>query len=303
VCISKCPELATIRFEKISITIRAEAFLKPETTIAKDVNNESIELTGEKVSVEKREGKFFLILPVMLEKGRKLDSLISENVKFVKRKAKLPVFYKGEKVATLKLITKDAIGRGEDAVAEVKKMKIETLPITADFSDADPRVGVAEINISAELKELPEEVELEVTPMKSIPPKVMDVLQKVAENKKLKMKDIAYGFEIKKLGEIAGHAKIRLKVDRKWADGYGVENVRIFRVPEFGPAELLPTNFVGYEENRAVFEASSPGLSVFSLAAVEEEAPEEIVIPGFEILALVLAFLVIVKFEWRKKSF
>ena len=63
-------------------------------------------------------------------------------------------------------------------------------------------------------------------------------------------------------------AKIRMSVDRAWADRYGVNNIFIIRISD-GTREVLRTIFVGYQAGRAVFEAYSPhGLSTFILAAL-----------------------------------
>jgi len=80
--------------------------------------------------------------------------------------------------------------------------------------------------------------------------------------------DVAYGVMVYETNLTTGAATITLKVDRTWADNYGVDNIKIFRISD-GTKEVLPTEFTGYEDDYAVFEGTSQGgLSTFGLAAV-----------------------------------
>jgi hypothetical protein len=59
-----------------------------------------------------------------------------------------------------------------------------------------------------------------------------------------------------------------MKVGRAWADAYHTENVKVFRMSD-GVQEALPTTFVGYDGDYAVFQAvSAGGLSTFGLVAL-----------------------------------
>ena len=65
-----------------------------------------------------------------------------------------------------------------------------------------------------------------------------------------------------------GRAIITMKVGRNWADAHGLENINILRLSD-DIREVLPTTFIGYEEEHAVFEAvSEGGLSYFGLAVL-----------------------------------
>jgi hypothetical protein len=83
---------------------------------------------------------------------------------------------------------------------------------------------------------------------------------------------VAYGIRVDKTaltGNSVGKATLTMKVGRNWADAYGTEKIRVFRMSD-GVKEVLPTTFKGYEGDYAVFEAvSEGGLSTFGLAALK----------------------------------
>jgi hypothetical protein len=84
--------------------------------------------------------------------------------------------------------------------------------------------------------------------------------------------DVAYGIRVDKTGLTGinvGKTTLTMKVGRNWADAYGTDKIRVFRMSD-GVKEVLPTTFKGYEGDYAVFEAiSEGGLSTFGLAALK----------------------------------
>jgi hypothetical protein len=142
----------------------------------------------------------------------------------------------------------------------------------ADFSQFDPDVGEIAVSIDVDVIDTPEGGSIEITALLELPEDTVSGFELAATDAGLTIVDVAYGISVDHgtlPDDNIGTATITMKVDRMWADDYGVDNVRIIRVSN-GTNEVLPTVFVGYDGNFAVFEGTSAnGLSEFGLVAIE----------------------------------
>jgi hypothetical protein len=140
-----------------------------------------------------------------------------------------------------------------------------------DFTQLDLDVGRVAIKIAVDIIQAPAGSNIKVTAMKELPEEVSSGFELVATDAQVSIVDVAYGIRVDKANLAAdnvGTATITMKVGRTWADNYGVDNVKIFRRSN-GTCEVLPTEFVGYEDDLAVFRGTSEeGLSTFGLVAV-----------------------------------
>lgn len=202
---------------------------------------------------------------------------------------------KGREIGFLTVKTKDG---------QVDEVKWKSNPIEVDFSQVDPAVGQAEVQIDIDMgATLPDEMALSIAPKKD--DGLKSAVDKLGPTFTVefgkRLKDVAYSVEIgaavtlEVKGDVAappGAAAIQgatldFKVNRAWADEHGTDNVRIFRQSDDGQVTTLPTTFVGHVGAQSLFQATTPGLSVFSLAAVEPvpAATPPAQQPGFEVLA------------------
>jgi len=164
----------------------------------------------------------------------------------------------------------------------------------ADFSQFDPDVGQIAVSIDVDVTDTPEGGSIDVIAMLELPEDTVAGFELAATDAGLSIVDVAYGISVNHdtlPDDNIGEATITMKVDRMWADNYGVDNVRIIRVSN-GTNEVLPTVFVGYEGDYAVFEGTSAnGLSEFGLVAIADTTfalsgfsiDPEVVLPGEDV--------------------
>jgi hypothetical protein len=162
-------------------------------------------------------------------------------------------------------------------------------------------VGKVNVQIGAELSDLPSDASIKV----KIKQKLADAEKQNFDNKAAEsgytIGDIAYGVDVEKTNLGATNASVTLKVGKEWADAYQGK-VRIFRSSD-GTTEMLPTKFVSYEGDSAIFEGTSEnGLSIFALASVETSATSAPTQkqPAFE-FAFAIAGLLLVGYLIRKR--
>jgi tetratricopeptide (TPR) repeat protein len=137
-----------------------------------------------------------------------------------------------------------------------------------DLTSFDPDVGHVAANIAINILQSSEGARIEGILMRELPEEVVSGFELAAADAGVSILDVAYGVMVYETNITTGAATITLKVDRTWADNYGVDNIKIFHISD-GTKEVLPTEFTGYEGNYAVFEGTSEGgLSTFGLAAV-----------------------------------
>lgn len=160
-----------------------------------------------------------------------------------------------------------------------KKANWESKPIGVDFSAVAPDVGKGEVKVNLGLKDLPESVKLKFAAKRDDDVKKM--LDQEAPKKNLKVLGVAFSVDVETDMQVED-ATFQVKCNKAWADKHGTGKVKVIR-QSGGATEVLDTKFLGYEGDLAIFETTSPGLSVFSLAAVEPAAPPA-KSPGFEAL-------------------
>jgi hypothetical protein len=139
----------------------------------------------------------------------------------------------------------------------------------ADLTLLDPDIGYVSVEIAGSNSEAGG---VGVTVYKEPSSEEWDGFALAASDEGLGLSDIAYVVDVDAPAS-AGEAIITMKVNRAWADNYGVDNVVIFRYYD-GTCQMLDTTFEGYEGDLAVFQATSPdGLSTFGLGSTYTPAP------------------------------
>ena len=144
-----------------------------------------------------------------------------------------------------------------------------------DLTKLDANVGKCAVSIEVDFKDALAGAGIQVTALDKLSEEVSSGFALAAADVKATIVDVAYSIRVDKTGLTAanvGKATITMKVGRNWADAYGVENIKVFRLSD-GTTEVLPTTFIGYDGDYAIFEAvSEGGLSTFGLAAVAPSA-------------------------------
>lgn len=140
-----------------------------------------------------------------------------------------------------------------------------------DLTKLDASIGKCSVKIDVDIKDAPDGAGIQVTALDELTEEIGSAFALVATNGSASVADVAYGIRVDKTGLTSsniGSATITMKVGRAWADAYHTENVKVFRMSD-GVQEALPTTFVGYDGDYAVFQAvSAGGLSTFGLVAV-----------------------------------
>jgi hypothetical protein len=141
-----------------------------------------------------------------------------------------------------------------------------------DLTKLDANIGKCAVKIDVDIKDAPDGASIQVTALDELPEDASSAFELVAADGKAVILDVAYGIRVDKTG-LTGinvdKATLTMKVGRNWADAYGTDKIRVFRMSD-GVKEVLPTTFKGYEGDYAVFEAiSEGGLSTFGLAALK----------------------------------
>jgi len=153
--------------------------------------------------------------------------------------------------------------------------QVETSQYWFDFTELDASIGKCAVQIGLDVRDAPEGAAIEIAAMKTLPAKVNPGFEVVASETGMSILDVAYVIQVDKSNlatENMGSATITLKVGRSWVEHYGVGNIRVLRLNE-GAGQALPTSFVGYEGDLAVFQAvSEDGLSYFGLVAISPVA-------------------------------
>ena len=148
--------------------------------------------------------------------------------------------------------------------------------LTIDFSSVGPEVGEVTVSIDVDISNAPANASIEMTAMKELTEYIRSEFELAATPSYLSIpvEDIAYviGVDTTSLGAgNIGAATITMKVGRAWADRWGTDNIKIFRIGGEGKKEALPTEFAGYEGDYAVFVGTSEkGLSYFGLVATSK---------------------------------
>jgi hypothetical protein len=141
-----------------------------------------------------------------------------------------------------------------------------------DFGHLDSAVGECAASINFELASGADEgASVEMTAMKQIIPDLVAQFGLAASEEGLGVLDLAYVIRVDKTGLEEGDIEggtITMKVGRAWAEAHAGDQVAILRVSE-GVYEVLPTEFLGYDGDTAIYEGTlTGGFSCFALAAV-----------------------------------
>lgn len=304
-CLSGCPEAVG---RLATLAMKAERFhglrVNPKEATARDENQNPVEVLQGAMEVKKAAAppaeapappagapaaapaapggppprELILSLPMRLAAGKRLASFQHEasGIALEKDELSIPMRAGAEIAAHIRAKVREAVGRGNTAEMVVEKMKMETKAYEADFSAERPTVGRVLAKLAADLKDMPENAEVKVTPLAVLAEEKRKAVEEEVKRQGLRVKEVAYAMEVehKNLASTVEKANVTMTVARKWVEAQGgPELVRIHREADDGRRELLETVFLGYDNDTAIFEGRSPGLSVFSLVAVEEETP------------------------------
>jgi hypothetical protein len=182
----------------------------------------------------------------------------------------------------------------------------------------DPDLGEASVSIIIDIVDAPEGATISLTIITDADAskirigedRLYTLFDNLASDEDFTIADIAYVLEIAKenlTDENIADATLTFKIGRAWANEYGTSLIKVFRVADDGTMEILPTEFVDYERDQAVFEAEAAnGLSYFGLVAVEGAETAEIMgLPLSWVIAVIAAAIVVLGailfLLWRKR--
>jgi len=295
--------------------------------VATDSKGARLATTGEFITVTRDEGTLTINIPVTLEKDGTLDSFTDDSgLIFADNRLVIPatvaagmtnmirvVDEEGIVLGQLVIETKEAVGTGSTATAEVESILVHTQFTERDFTVEDPALGEVQSSIQLTLSRLPREAEVKVTTALEADPQAQSVFQLLANSVGMKDVDVAYVINISKTNlendTDIKNAAIIMKAGTEWVEAHGgVNEIKIFRYdPETQEQEILETSFIGHDEQgRAIFEGISPnGLSVFGLMGI---APGAMTAPfNWPLIVGIIAGVIIVAglivfFSIRKKT-
>lgn len=277
--------------------------LDKAAAVAKDMLGNVLQVVGDKIEVTKTGGAIVISFPVKLETGRELKTFTdpTSDIKYSENKVTIPLkSTSGEDIAEITATAKEATGTGDKAQVKVEKLQLQTKNVSADLTSVETEVGKVDVKMSADLTDLPSDASIKVRIEQKLTDTEKQDFDKKAAESGYKIGDVAYGVDVEKTNLDATNASVTLKVGKEWADA-NQGKVRIFRSSD-GKTEILPTKFVSYEGDSAVFAGTSEnGLSVFALAAVESATPTSTQKqPAFE-FAFAIAGLLLVGYLIRKR--
>ncbi len=190
----------------------------------------------------------------------------------------------------------------EQMIAEGMTGLVEIAEQVTDFSYLDADVGEVAVGVDVNINNAPADANIKGTIVKVPAKETMSGFELAATDAGLSIEDVAYVLRVDKtnLGaDNIGTATITMKVGRAWADKYGTDNVRIFRIGDDGTKEVLPTEFTGYEGDQAIFVGTSEhGLSCFGLAATSSPGGINWVLIG----SIIVIALIVIFVLWRRRQ-
>lgn len=279
----------TVHVVERNISVFSAFKINRTSSIAKDSLGNLLEITGDAIRFERIGGKLSIYVPV----GGNLSEFFDEasKIRITKNMLKVPLEgASGEEIGEIAASVSDVSPSGGRVRAGIKELRLRIHEVGYNFSDIKPKVGDSKVMLDAKLKDIPERAEFRLRLRATVGAEALKEFQSAATKNMLKIRDVAYGVEVEHKNLDADGANITLKVNREWAELHGVENVKVFRRWD-GGTDILPTTFAGYEGNQAVFEAKSPGLSIFALVATERVETQTPSPPGFELLVAILALI------------
>ena len=114
-----------------------------------------------------------------------------------------------------------------------------------DLSDDDPTVGKMAVSFTAGLDRLPDDVSLEITIKKELSDEDKTAVELQAREQESKIiANEADTVSVQTTGlttDDTSEIELTMKVDFQWAVEFGLQNIRIAHVDEFGNVELLNT--------------------------------------------------------------
>lgn len=254
-------------------------------------------MSGEKITFTAGAGgQLKVVIPVALPKGMTLSSFrdAESGVILANNNLVIPVTDRTGRVAiTLLAAVRPLEGTGEGAEGVIDRLELETIPLEADLSFSDPKLGIVSFQLKAELKSVPGGAGLRVGLTKSPDAAVSDAFSLAAARVGNRLEDIAFTAQVTKTRLVDGKdiepGMVTVSSGRAWADGVGIQNIAIAALADGGVAALLPAQFVTYTpDGKAIFTAQSQsGMSTFGLVALGRAAPTPVPGPAYYTLTVI----------------
>jgi hypothetical protein len=237
-----------------------------------------IPISGDTLTWQVSEWKANISLPIALGAGQPLVSFTdpASGVDISGGRFTIPIRNaNGDVVMSVVGEVEQVQGEGNSAKVIGKNVVLMSGSFSMDLSTADARVGQVSAAFQVSLRNLSQDqnASMKITINKDPDTGSQAAFERAAEDNHLIMGDIAYVLSVEKTnlenGINLGEAIITMKVGQAWVDRYGVGNIKVLCVTEAGEGQILRTEFKGYENGQAIFQAtSSGGLGVFALAAL-----------------------------------
>jgi hypothetical protein len=266
--------------DKAAIIERRVADMFPNSTIARALGKELIVTEG-RMNFTEVDGKKYIRLPVGLANNEKLDSLVDSlnNITIINDTVFIPIRSRiGPAMASIVAETngirgKDGIGEGE-----ITSIKLKTEAVKAAFvATVNRTVKDPEVTIDADLNGMPDSAVMDIK-SSDVPVATLERFKTIAKGMNLTIKEKALAVEVVKENlqnqkDIA-RARIRVKVDKSWADSVGgINALRIMR-EDNGSYEMLNTSSAGEQDGMLIVDGDSPnGLSLYAMVTVGVTAP------------------------------
>jgi len=237
---------------------------------------EAIPISGDSLSLQVSGGKAGLTLPIALSEGQTLTSFTDPVSGLELSGNELTIPLKdpsGNQVMSIVFEIDEIKGDGDTTEVVAKKVTLKSTELGVDLSQDDDKAGQVSASFEVDLKSLPPDASINISISQHPDEDVLTSFELVAMGDGNVVADIACTLSVEKTnlenGIDLGEAIIIMKVGQAWVERYGVDNVQIMRHSEEGEGQVLPTTFIRYEGEQAIFQAASPGgLSVFGLAAL-----------------------------------
>jgi len=157
------------------------------------------------------------------------------------------------------------------AISEGTNGTVEIVAPFLDFGEKNNDLGPCAASIKVDIRGATTDASISLQAVQDLPADASIGFELAALDAGFEIAEIAYVIRVDKANltfDNVGRAIITMKIGRSWADARGLENINILRLGD-NAQEVLPTTFVGYEEEYAVFEGvSEGGLSYFGLAVL-----------------------------------
>ena len=258
----------------------------PDSTSVVDAEGNTVQLVVDDELVI-GEGSISLAIPVRASLGTRIASFVDTNsgISIIGKNVRLPIRnpITGEVLLRLEGELNEELEGAEDgnsAQGTFKSLSLMTEESVEDLSEDDPIVGKMAVSFTAGLDRLPDDVSLEITIKKELSDEDKTAVELQAREQESKIiANEAGTVSVQTTGlttDDTSEIELTMKVDFQWAVEFGLQNIRIAHVDEFGNVELLNTECnVDLETFQVVCKGvTDKGFSDFSLLAIKTQPAE-----------------------------